>query len=65
MCSEISRVKINFSDQAGQWLTKLDSKSGFMYGLLRTRILEHSYKLIRAGLSGSHPGSCFLTLLPL
>ena len=36
-----------------------------MCGLLRTRILEHSYKLIQARLSGSHPGSCFLTLLPL
>ena len=28
--------KINFSDQAGQLLTELDSKSGFMCGLLRT-----------------------------
>lgn len=47
--------EINFSDQVGRLLTVLDSEAGFMCGLLRTGILEQSYKMARARQSGNPP----------
>lgn len=49
--------EINFSDQVAQLLTMLDSKSGFIRGLLRTGIPEQSYIMVWLGHPGNSPCS--------